>query len=143
MGERMREQAASLNFGFLTKRYPELALIGTRSERYFSEDPIISLMTVRRFGEVLAQLVAAGSGLLIDAAEPQAELLRRLRNDGNHPRDVLDLFHQLRMAGNAAVHNHDGDHATALTCLKMARQLGIWFYRTFVDPKFKAGPFQP
>ena len=77
------------------------------------------------------------------AAEPQAELLRRLRNDGNHPRDVLDLFHQLRMAGNAAVHNHEGDHATALTCLKMARQLGIWFYRTFVDPKFKAGPFQP
>jgi hypothetical protein len=37
------------NFGFLAARYPELERIGARSERYFSEDPIISLMTVRRF----------------------------------------------------------------------------------------------
>jgi hypothetical protein len=25
----------------------------------------------------------------------------------------------------------------------MARQLGIWFYRTFDDHRFKAGSFQP
>jgi type I restriction enzyme, R subunit len=137
-----RDQAPS-NFAFLSKRYPELERIGARSERYFSEDPIISLITVRRFGEVLAQLAAAGSGLFTDAGEVQADLLRRLRIDGNYPRNVLDLFHQLRLAGNAAVHNHEGDHATALACLKMARQLGIWFYRTFVDRSFKAGPFQP
>jgi type I restriction enzyme R subunit len=112
------------NFGFLAARYPELERIGARSERYFSEDPIISLMTVRRFGGVLAQLAAAGSGLFTDADEAQADLLRRLRVDGNYPRNVLDLFHQLRLAGNAAVHNHEGDHATALACLKMARQLG-------------------
>lgn len=104
---------------------------------------MVSLITVRQFGEVLAQLVAAGSGLFTDAIEPQADLLRRLRVDGNYPRNVLDLFHQLRIAGNAAIHNHKGDHATALACLKMARQLGIWFYRTFVDSDFKAGPFQP
>jgi type I restriction enzyme R subunit len=100
-------------------------------------------MTVRRFGELLAQLVAAGSGLFTDAGEAQADLLRRLRVDGNYPRNVLDLFHQLRIAGNAAVHNHEGDHATALACLKMARQLGIWFYRTFADRNFTPGPFQP
>ena len=56
---------------------------------------------------------------------------------------MLDLFHQLRIDGNAATHRREGDHATALTCLKMARQLGIWFYRTFDDHRFKAGPFQP
>jgi type I restriction enzyme, R subunit len=131
------------NFGFLSKRYPQLERIGARSERYFSDDPIISLMTIRRFGELLAQLAAAGSGLFTDAGEAQADLLRRLRVDGNYPRNVLDLFHQLRIAGNAAVHNHEGDHATALACLKMARQLGIWFYRTFADRNFRAGPFQP
>jgi type I restriction enzyme, R subunit len=91
----------------------------------------------------LAQLVAARSGLFTDANEPQADLLRRLRVDGNYPRNVLDLFHQLRMAGNAATHRREGDHATALGCLKMARQLAIWFYRTFEDQHFKAGPFQP
>ena len=134
---------ASANFGFLSKCYPELERIGARGERYFADDPVITLISVRRFGEVLAQLVAAKSGLLDDATERQADLLRRLRVDGNYPRNVLDLFHQLRSAGNAAVHDHEGDHATALACLKMARQLGIWFYRTFDDHKFKAGPFQP
>jgi len=44
---------------------------------------------------------------------------------------------------NAATHRRDGDHARALSCLKMARQLGIWFYRTFDDRNFKSGPFQP
>jgi len=137
------EHAASPNFGFLAKRYPQLEQIGARSERYFSDDPIVSLMTIRRFGEVLAQLVAAGAGLFTNADEPQADLLRRLRVEGNYPPDVLTLFHQLRVSGNAAVHNHEGDHATALACLRMARQLGIWFYRTFVNQSFKAGPFQP
>jgi type I restriction enzyme R subunit len=55
----------------------------------------------------------------------------------------LNLFNQLRKDGNAAAHHHTGDHAKALACLKMARQLGIWFYRTFDNHNFKAGPFQP
>jgi hypothetical protein len=48
------EHTASPNFGFLAKRYPELERIGARSERYFSEDPIVSLITLRQFGEALA-----------------------------------------------------------------------------------------
>src|SRR5262249_3370194 len=136
-------QATPSNFAFLAKRYPQLERIGALSERYFSDDPIVSLIRVRQFGEMLAQLVAARSGLFTDANEPQADLLRRLRIDGNYPPNVLDLFHQLRMKGNAATHRHEGDHATALVCVKMARQLGIWFYRPFDDQRFKAGPFQP
>jgi type I restriction enzyme, R subunit len=137
-----RDQGFS-NFGFLSKRYPQLERIAAQSERYFSNDPIVSLITIRQFGEVLAQLVAARSGLFSDTNEPQADLLRRLRVDGNYPPNVLDLFHQLRIAGNAASHRSEGDHATALGCLKMARQLAIWFYRTFDEHPFKAGPFQP
>jgi type I restriction enzyme R subunit len=133
-------QAISSNFSFLAKRYPQLERIGALGERYFSDDPVVSLITVRQFGEALAQLVAARSGLFTDENEPQAELLRRLRVDGNYPRN---LFHQLRIDGNAATHRREGDHATALACLKMARQLGIWFYRTFDDHRFKPGPFQP
>src|SRR5437867_1274484 len=136
-------EAGSSNFGFLAKRYPQLERIGAQGERYFSDDPVVSLITVRQFGEALAQLVAARSGLFTDPNEPQADLLRRLSIDGNYPRNVLDLFHHLRIAGNAATHRSEGDHATALGCLKMARQLGIWFYRTFDDQRFKAGPFQP
>lgn len=35
-------------------------------------------------------------------------------------------------------------HAEALTTLKLARELGVWFYRTFSDPRFSnGGPFVP
>jgi type I restriction enzyme, R subunit len=133
----------SANFSFLAKRYPDLDRIGAGCERYFSDDPVVTLILLRQFGEVLAQMLAARSGLLTDARELQADLLRRLRVEGNYPSAVTDLFHQLRKLGNAATHDRDGDHATALSCLKMARQLAIWFYRTFDNQNFKPGPFQP
>lgn len=89
-----REGADSIHqSGDLAKRYAELERIEVRSERYFSDDLIISLITIRRFGEVLAQLTAAGSSPFADAAEAQSDLLRRLRVGGNFPRNVLDLFH--------------------------------------------------
>src|SRR5580704_15794812 len=137
------EDVTSPNFGFLAKRYPELEQIAARSEHYFSDDPIVSLITLRRFGEALAQLVAARSGLYTDPKERQRDLLRRFRVDGRYPSNVLGLFDQLRKDGNAAAHNHTGDHAKALECLKMARKLGIWFYRTFDNHNFKPRPFQP
>ena len=137
------EDPSSPNFGFLAKQYPELERIAARSERHFSGDPIVSLITLRQFGEALAQLVAARSGLYIDPNERQRDLLRRLRVDGRYPSNVLGLFDQLRKDGNAATHHHTGDHAKALECLKMARKLGIWFYRTFDNHNFKPRPFQP
>ena len=138
-----KRHPVSSNFNFLAKRHPQLERLGALSEHYFSDDPIGALIRLRQFGEALAQLVAARSGLFTDANEKQADLLRRLRIDGNYPPTVLDLFHKLRIDGNAATHRDEGDHGKALTCLKMARQLGIWFYRTFDDHRFKAGPFQP
>ena len=137
------QQPKSANFHFLARRYPDLERIGALCEHYFTVDPIVALITLRQFGELLAQIVAARSGLLTDSREQQADLLRRLRVEASYPPDVLDLFHQIRVDGNAATHRRDGDHAKALACLKMARQLGIWFYRTFDDRNFKSGPFQP
>lgn len=59
------------------------------------------------------------------------------------PPEVADLFHRVRIVGNQATHTHGGDHAQALTTLKIARQLGARYYRTFVDKAFKSGPFVP
>jgi type I restriction enzyme R subunit len=96
------EDAISPNFGFLAKRYPELERIAARSERYFSDDPIVSLIALRQFGEGLAQLVAARSGLYNNPKESERDLLQRLRLDGRYPSNVLNLFNQLRKHGNAA-----------------------------------------
>jgi hypothetical protein len=60
------------------------------------------------------------------------------------PREVGDFFHHLRAVGNQATHESDGTHAEALTALKIARELGIWFYRSFGGGKsFSPGAFVP
>ena len=133
----------SANFDFLGAHDAQLVRLGGLAERYFKDDPNTSLIKLRQFGEVLAQLTAAKSGLLASPEEQQADLLRRLKFERIVPREVGDLFYQLRIAGNRATHAHTGDHAEALSTLKIARELGIWFHRTFADKKFSAGAFVP
>jgi len=55
-------QATQSNFAFLAKRYPQLERIGALSERYFSDDPIISLITTgcRTLGHIYRCERAAG-----------------------------------------------------------------------------------
>ena len=58
--------------------------------------------------------------------------------------DARNLFHQLRKSGNDAVHNFQGSHGLALHHIRYARELGIWFHRTFgSDSSFKPGAFIP
>jgi len=93
--------------------------------------------------EALAQLTAAKAGLFSSEEEPQADLLRRLKFDRIVPREIGDLFYQIRVTGNRATHAYGGDHGEALTMLKIARQMGVWFHHTFADKAFRAGPFVP
>lgn len=134
----------SPNFDFLSVYDVQLALIPSLAERYFQDDPNTCLIKLRQFGEMLAGQLAARTGLLEAKDESQVDLLRRLKYERAAPTQVFDLFHQLRIVGNRAIHEQVGDHGEALANLKIARQLAIWFHRTFgSDAKFKPGPFAP
>ena len=136
--------AVSPNFAFLGVHDAQLVKIGTLAERYFQDDPVTCLIKLRQFGELLAQLVAANVGLYTDPDESQLDLLNRLQSQNLLPGDVRNLFHQLRKSGNNAVHNNQGSHGLALHHIRYARQLGIWFHRTFSnDSSFKLGAFIP
>lgn len=140
----MPEQLTSANFSFLAAHDPQLVRLGALAERYFKDDPNTCLIKLRQYGETLAQLVAAKLGLFRDAQEPQADLLRRLKFDRVVPREVGDLFHHLRVVGNRATHDNEGDHGEALTALKVSRELGVWFHRTFgLTKSFSPGAFVP
>ena len=67
----------SPNFDFLGVHGAQLVQLAALAERYFKDDPNTCLIKLRQFGEVLAQLTAAKSGLLASPEEPQADLLRR------------------------------------------------------------------
>jgi type I restriction enzyme R subunit len=133
----------SVNFGFLARYDATLAIVAIRAEQYFPSDPVTCLMKLRQLGEILAQQLAARAGVFSNVDETQVDLLARLRRDGAAPREVIDLFHDLRRTGNDATHGHVGDHGAAMVALRLARQLAVFFHRTFGDRNFKPGPFQP
>ena len=136
--------AESANFDFLRVHDVQLVRLASLAERYFQDDPSTCLIKLRQFAELLAQLTAAKTGLFISIDESQANVLRRLKGERVISADVADLFHQIRIQGNRATHTYGGDRTEALTLLKMARHLGIWFHRTFgTDRQFKAGAFVP
>ncbi len=122
---------------------PELAKLGMRAEKYFADDPNTCLLKVRQFAELLAQTVAANVGMYADSSETQLDLLRRLEASGSLNREVASAFHSIRRVGNDANHNPTGSSGDALTALKLARSLGVWYHRVTRDPSFKGGPFVP
>ncbi len=131
------------NFAHLQAHDEQLVRLGMLAERYFAEDPNTCLLKLRQLAELLTQMVASRVGLYADAEEKQVDLLRRLQDHGILPREVASLFTQVRRAGNAANHRLDGDHRTALSCLRLAWQLSLWFHRTFKDAGYQSGPFLP
>jgi type I restriction enzyme, R subunit len=102
------------NFGFPSVHDIQLVRLGALAERYFRDDPNTCLIKLRQFGEVLAQLTAAKSGLFTSEHEPQSDLLRRLKFERIIPREPADLFHQLRIFGNRATHTDHGGHTVKL-----------------------------
>lgn len=131
------------NFSVLSQHDEQLLRLGMLAEKYFADDPNTCLLKLRQLAESLTQLLAARTGLYVSPEETQYELLRRLQDSGVLPREVQQMFGEIRRAGNAASHALSGDHRTALTALKLAWQLGLWFHRTFKDANYKSGPFIP
>ena len=131
------------NFTHLRAHDQQLVRLGLLAERYFAEDPNTCLLKLRQLTELLAQLVASNVGLFTSPEEKQVDLLRRLQDQGIVPREVGSLFAEVRKSGNDANHRLAGDYRTALLGLRLTWQLSVWFHRTFKDPAFKSGAFQP
>lgn len=137
-------RSGSANFGFLKEKRPRLEALGGLAERYFPDDPNTSLLKARQFGELLSQIAAARLGAYVTDSDNFVDTIRRLRDEAGVDRRVIQLFHQLRIAGNEAAHTMGGDHGTALSSLKVARQLAVWFHKGIDGRrKFSPGPFIP
>lgn len=131
------------NFDMLRTYEEQLWRLGALAERYFADDPNTCLLKLRQQSELLTQSLAARAGTYLSQEESQFELIRRLQSEGLLPRDIRQVLDQVRIAGNAANHALEGNHASALSTLRLSWQLCLWFHRTFKDPDFRSGPFLP
>jgi type I restriction enzyme R subunit len=132
----------SPNFGFLQTHDPLLVRLAGFAELYATSDPNAAILRLRQFAEDLLRRTAAGLGVEPGMGANQFELLRELENGRLIPSQVADLFHHLRKAGNDAAHAYGGTTGDAVHLLKVARELAIWFHRTFGrQTGFRPGPF--
>lgn len=135
--------AGSPNFSYLAHHDARLVALATQAEEHFAGDPTVTLFKLRQFGEVLAKRAAAKVGLYV-TDDNQQDLINRLADKNVIGATQRSLFHDLRRVGNAAVHEGKGDHREALHQLRMARELAVWFQRSFGNNrKFDPGPFVP
>ncbi|MET3480308.1 type I restriction-modification system endonuclease [Variovorax atrisoli] len=132
------------NFSFLGEHSPLLADLGATAEGLFPYDPASCVLKLRLLAEALTQDIAARLGITL--AQPnQAELLRAVDARLGMDAQVRQLFHLLRRTGNLAAHeaDHGIGYREGLEALKVARQIAVWFHRSFGrDAAFKPGPFQ-
>jgi type I restriction enzyme R subunit len=131
------------SFRFLQPDEPQLYRLGMLAEHYFSEDPNTCNIKLRPFSELVAQFTASRLGLPVAQSDNLSDLLRLLKIECNLPKQVLEILHSLRIAGNRAAHQNADDHSSALSGLKLAHQLAIWYSRTFHKPSGGFGPFIP
>lgn len=133
------------NFIFLESHDPLFVQLAESAERAFSSDPNTTLIKLRQFGEAIAQHIASTYGIEFDEKTSQSDLLYRLNKELGLEPVIRELFHTLRIEGNKATHQFKTAHREALSGLKVARALAIWFHQSFGQQgtKFKAGPFVP
>ena len=72
----------STNFAFLAHHDPRLVALGTQAEAHFAGDPVVAIIKLRQFGEVLAKRAAAKVGLLVNPEDAQQQTIVRLWERG-------------------------------------------------------------
>jgi type I restriction enzyme R subunit len=127
------------NFACLLEHNEQLVRLGMLAEKYFAGDPNACLLKIRQYADLLIRQVAVSAGVGEIAKETPFELLHRLEDQGILPREIAQIFGEIR----STPANVGDPHYSALTTLKMAWQLAVWFRRTFKDPAFKPGAFIP
>jgi len=134
----------SPNFSFLYEHGILLSQCAVQAEKYVFDDPNTALIKIRQFGELLSQEVAARTGVDIFPEDNTITVLRKLEDHNILTPKAAQLFHNLRKTGNKAVHQVTGDQGEALYHLRMARQLAVWFHKSFgTNPDLAKGPFLP
>ena len=133
----------SPNFDFLKSVNPLLVELGARAELYALEDPNTAMLKIRQLGELLAQTVAARFGIQTDTQRDQRSLIDDLYRRRALPPEIKNLFHEIRMEGNQANHEMQGEQGKAITMLRFVRKISVWYFRTHHNSNIKIGPFSP
>lgn len=115
------------NFTFLREDYNLLYNIAYLSEKNLYSDPNTCMFKLRQFSEVMMGKIFQIEHIPIPTESNQATKINTLKREGIIEPIIADLFHQLRLKGNDAVHSVYASQEAAETLLRMAYKLARWF----------------
>ena len=113
----------SPNFDFLADLDPPLAHQAALAERYCLDDPNAALVKLRHFSAPQAKNIAARFGVYSDTQSQQTDILKVGKYRDVLDQKLSDMFHSIRIVGNAAVHEGKGTVRDDLQNLQFAYQL--------------------
>lgn len=119
------------NFHFLEEEFPILFNLGQSAEYSLHNDPVISLIKIRQFGELATALIFEHYGIDFPNPDNFHSRLKTLEFEKVLPGTVRDLFYNIKEKGNVAVHRVEGTLADGKHALFSAFKISKWFYETF------------
>ncbi|MFE7781777.1 type I restriction endonuclease subunit R [Streptomyces nigrescens] len=124
----------SRNFGFLLPHLPLLVAYGASAESNVFDDSNTSLLKSRQFAETLAaDLVRRGRVQV--SGDRQIDRLQALDREGYLHGNVGQAFHEVRLLGNDANHEHHDDAHDAFRALRTCFRLGVWYHRLLTNSR--------
>ncbi|MFB5760924.1 type I restriction-modification system endonuclease [Paenibacillus medicaginis] len=134
---------ASQNFNFLASQWEVLDKVAETAERNIYQDPNTAISKIRTFAETMAKYISAFEEIREEQTATQAHRLNLFKYQQIVPREMIELFHTIRLKGNSAVHEPAyGDTEEAKALLHMAFRLAVWFMEVYGDWQFKASAYQ-
>ena len=130
------------NFDFLSRHDDLLATLGRRAESYCLDDPNTAIVKLRQYLERLVGLVVTNNRWSLQATDSLLDGLKLAERRGWMDRGAASYAHDLRRAGNEAVHELQTSVGNAIHQLRNARRLAIWYEATYGDQEFRPGPFR-
>jgi len=107
------------NFSFLQEKWPFLVNIANQAEQYVFTDPNVSLIKIRQFIDVLVKRIFKEEGFPIIEEDNLNTRLKKIQFQNIIPIECIQLLHQLKKAGNLAVHEGFGSEQNALSALEI------------------------
>ncbi len=120
------------NFSFLKTSFPDLEKLGQLAERNVHSDPQTTLSKLRLLCEQVVLIICQIESIAADQSK-QVDRLNTLFNEGVLPDRIATHFHSIRIAGNKAIHQNYDSVEEAINRLRQARNVCIWFVRTYGD----------
>jgi type I restriction enzyme R subunit len=123
--------------------WPDIAEIGRTAEEYVYSDPNACMYKLGLLGERIVAEILSFEGIATEEESSQADRLKLLRQRGILPYTIDNLFYSIRKARNDAVHAQLNDPEQAMTLLRMAHSLSLWFMEVYGDGVRREEPFVP